>query len=63
MLISIIVICAAVLIIGVTKYKDVKKKKVNPPKQWEGNKPDDVEQTEKITEHQKGNGRGGGPFQ
>lgn len=67
-LIAIMFLILTVLIIVISKYKDIKKKKEHPPKQWEG-KPqremeDQKERGEKLTEFQKGNGRGGGggPF-
>ncbi|GGD08426.1 hypothetical protein [Pontibacillus salipaludis] len=65
-IITIIFLISAVLIVVVAKYKDIKNKKENPPQQWEGKTQREMEQErergEKLTEFQKGNGRGGGPF-
>ncbi|MCD5324515.1 MULTISPECIES: hypothetical protein [Pontibacillus] len=65
-LVTILIISSAVLVMGVTKYKDYKNKKEHPPKKWEGKTEREMEQdresADRLTEQQKGNGRGGGPF-
>lgn len=64
-LIPLLAIGVVILVISVVKIKDVKKKKQNPPRKWEGKtqseKEQDLEDAERKTETQKGMGRAGGP--
>lgn len=60
-----ILIATFVFVIGFVKFRDYKKNKENPAKQWEGKSQNEMDQdmqdAENKTEAQKGMGRAG-PF-